>query len=200
MSALGCSLLSSSPPVNVRWFSPESFDGAAVRPAANPGAARLALGHVTSSALLRNHIVYRRSNVELGTYDDLEWSDYPEEYVRRALIHALFETNRFAEASGPGVPTLDVDLIGFEEVRRGASRSGRVQMGYELRDGDTLLSSGMVTTERPAAAGTDIGHVVRAIASALDEATTQLAETAHVSLAPALAASTASFPMPPPAR
>ena len=194
----GCSILSNAPPVQVRWFSPEALDPATPRQSADAGTAKLALGRVTSSALLRNHIVFRRSSVELGTYDDLEWSDYPEAYVRHALVRALYETNRFAEGSGPGVPTLDVDVIGFEEVRRGASRWGRVEMGYELRDGDTILSSGMVTAERPAAAGTDIGHVVRAIAAALDEATTRLADTAHHSLAAAASASASRSSMLPP--
>ncbi len=196
----GCGLLSSAPPVEVRWFSPESLETPARRVPADPGTGKLALGRVTSSALLRNHIVFRRSSVELGTYDDLEWSDYPEAYVRHALLHALYETNRFAEASGPGVPTLDVDVIGFEEVRRGASRSGRVQMAYELRDGDTLLSSGVITAERAAAAGTDIGNVVHAIASALVDATTRLADAAHDTLATPPSASAARFLMPLPMR
>jgi ABC-type uncharacterized transport system auxiliary subunit len=197
----GCSLLSSGPPVDERWFSPESLDVATPRKAVTPGTGKLALGRVSSSALLRNHIVFRRSDVELGTYDDIKWSDYPEAYVRHALLRVLFETNRFAAASGPGVPTLDVDVIGFEEVRRGPSRSGRVQMSYEIRDGDTILSSGVVTAERAAAAGTDIGQVVRAIASALDDATTRLADAAQDSLAASASpASAARFAMPPPAR
>jgi ABC-type uncharacterized transport system auxiliary subunit len=196
----GCALLSSAPPVEVRWFSPESLEIPARRPPAEPATSKLALGRVTSSALLRNHIVFRRSSVELGSYDDLEWSDYPESYVRHALLHALYETHRFAEASGPGVPTLDVDVIGFEEVRRGPSRSGRVQMGYELRDGDTLLSSGVITAERPAAAGADIANVVRAIASALVDATSRLADTAHDTLATPAPASAVRFLVPLPMR
>lgn len=178
----GCSLFSSAKPVEVRWFSPESLASTGPQPPAEPGTRRLALGRVTSSALLRNHIVFRRSSVELGTYDDLEWTDYPETYVRHALLRALYETNRFVEASGPGVPTLDVDVIGFEEVRHGPARGGCVQLAYELRDGDTILSSGVVTAERPGAAGTEIDQVVRAIAGALDDATTRLAASAHDAL------------------
>jgi hypothetical protein len=73
-------------------------------------------------------------------------------------------------------------------------------MSYEIRDGDTILSSGVVTAERPVAAGTDIGQVVRAIASALDDATARLADATQDTLtaAPGLPASAARLAMPPP--
>jgi len=167
----GCALTSRSAPTELRYFAPPVHAAGVVAGEQGPP---LRLGRVTPSSLLRARIVHRDSDVELGTYDALRWSDRPEAYVRRALERALFDTHRFDQAVGGGTaPTLDVDVVAFEEVRRGTRRFGRVVLDYELRDDRRVLAHGTVATEREAAPRIDA--VVAAIGDALDASCAELA-------------------------
>jgi cholesterol transport system auxiliary component len=170
----GCALVSRSPPLELRYFSPEAAVPAA--PAAPAGAARprLRLGRVEPDANLRYAIVHRDSPVELSPYETLRWTDTPDVYVRRALSRALFEARPLEQAVGGEAPTLEVDVVAFEEVRRGASSAGRVELRYELRDARRVVARGTVAAELPAPDGA-IEHVVPAIGAAMDRATDELA-------------------------
>ena len=173
----GCALTSRPKPVEIRYFSPASQPpGAAGAPArqALAGAPRLRLGRVTSSAHLRSRIVYRTSKVELAAYDQRRWTDEPEVYLRRSISRALFDERPLTEAVSGPAPTLDLELLGFEEVRRGDARSGRVELHYTLHDEDDVLASGRVDVERPASTAS-MEDVVGAIAAALDEASSEVA-------------------------
>lgn len=190
--ATGCALTSKAPPLDVRYFTPEVVttraasleEGAAERHESRPPA-KVCLGRVTSSNFLRTQIVYRVSAYEVGAYDDLRWTEYPEVYLRRALRRSLFDEGRLQEGSAGGCPSLDVDLLGFEEARHGSSRAGRVQIVYRLHDGPTLLASDVVTVERAATGGAGMVATVAAIGAALDEATLRLATSVEVRLSPA---------------
>jgi cholesterol transport system auxiliary component len=165
----GCALTSRSTPVELRYFVPPIHAATAV---AGEGPL-LRLGRVTPTTLLRERILHRDTEVELGRYETLRWTDRPEAYVRRALERALFDSHRFAQAVGGDAPTLDVDVLAFEEVRRGARRFGRVVLAYDLRDEQRVLAHGTVAIEREAAPNIDA--VVAAIGDALDAATAELA-------------------------
>ncbi len=175
----GCALTSKSAPAPLRWYTPEALDTPRItsvdvetsKTAASP---RLRLGRVTSSAHLRNRIVYRHAPHELGTYEDDRWTETPESYLRRALERQLFEEGPFVRGYSPALPTLDVELVAFEEVRRGDVYSGRVQVTWALRDEATLLASGEAVVERPAA-GPSMADVVAAIGAALGAATSEVA-------------------------
>ena len=173
--APACALTSKSTPVDIRWFSADlvTTTGAHLE---TRGAPKLSLGRVTSGSFLRNQIVVRTSSHEVTTYNDSRWTEYPETYLRRSLARALFESGRFEQALGGALPTLDVELIAFEEVRRGDPRTGHVELRYRLREGEVVRATGTVDVERPAPSNADMAAVVAAIAQALDEATTRVSK------------------------
>ena len=169
-------------PLEMRYFTPET---AAARPSPAAAAAprvALRLGRVIASADLRDAIVHRDSAVEVEPYQALRWTETPDAYVRRALARALFETRPFAQAVAGAAPALDVELVGFEEVRRGARSSGRVELRYELRDDRVVLARGTIAIERPSPSAR-IEDVVAAIGAALDAAAGEVAERVAVQLA-----------------
>jgi ABC-type uncharacterized transport system auxiliary subunit len=170
----GCALTSRSTPRELRYFTPVSNTAVTASTATAPGTP-LRLGRIVPSSLLRARIVHRESAVELVPYETLRWSDPPETYARRALAHALFDSREFDEVvGGSNVPVLDVDVLAFEEDRRGDRRFGRVALGYELRDEHRVLAHGVVEVEREARSP-KIDAVVGAIGDALSAASGELA-------------------------
>jgi hypothetical protein len=170
----------------VHYFTPEPASVAATpAPARRVVSDRIELtvGRVTSSAHLRHRIVSRESAYELTAYDDLRWTEYPEAYARRSLTKSLFGGGSLVQTIRTDRPTLDVELIAFEEVRRGNARAGRVQLEYRLRDEREVLASGVVTTERDAALEEGMAPVVEALAVALAEASGRVAEAVELRLA-----------------
>src|SRR5689334_19308246 len=82
----GCALTQKATPINARYFSPEpaaSSRSPAAERAAGSGL-ELRLGRVMAGAHIRERIVYRDSEYELGFYDDRLWSERPDAYLRRA--------------------------------------------------------------------------------------------------------------------
>src|SRR4029077_4048150 len=117
----GCALLSKAAPLQPRYFSLEdgplaSNRGAALR-SPTSGAMQLRLGRVSAGPHLRERIVYRDSDHELGYYEDRRWTERPETYLRRALARALFEERGLLRVVSGGAPTLEVELVAFEEIR-----------------------------------------------------------------------------------
>jgi cholesterol transport system auxiliary component len=167
----GCALTQKAAPLELRYFAPPTR-ATAERARVAPSTP-LRLGHVTTSALLGTRIVHRDSAVESAPYETLRWTDEPDVYVRRSLARALFDAAPFEQAIDSEAPTLDVDVLAFEEVRRGASRLGRVELRYEVRDDKRVVAHGTIAIERAAGAG--IEGVVAAIGRALDDATSGLA-------------------------
>jgi cholesterol transport system auxiliary component len=188
----GCALTSKADALYYRYFT---VDASAVAKAETQDSARsvtrLRIGRVRSSGHLRNRIVYRTSPVEIGVYDDLRWTERPEEYVRRALAHALFDERGLTQVVAGAGPTLDVELLAFEEIRKGHERVARVSMHFALHNERIVLITDTITIDVPARGG---GHrtrdVVAAISSALNAATAQLADQVADRLAPAPAALT----------
>lgn len=169
----GCTLFEKSKPLDVRYFSPElapaterlvTFRGDAVQPHAPR--VRVRLGRVTASGHLRERIAYRETPVRLRLYDGRRWTEVPDEYVRRALTRALFEHQPLEQALGGAVPTLDVEVLAFEEVR---PNTARVELAYRLHDDRTVIASGTITVERPVR-GEGFEAIVATIAAAMTEA------------------------------
>jgi cholesterol transport system auxiliary component len=171
----GCALTSKAAPVDIRYFAIDAGRTPPPRTQARE-APELVLGRVTSSAFLRNPIVVRRSDYEIDVHDNWRWTEYPEEYVRRSLAHTLFEGGRFVQGLSGNIPTLDVELIAFEEVVRGDAHAARIELAYRLHDERIVLATGVVKVERDATAGKGIDAVVAAVASALEEATTRVSD------------------------
>lgn len=169
----GCALTSKAPPLEVRYFSPEQ---AHRRDHHTTCTAAVRIGRVTTSDVLRRRIVHRQSAVEVAPYDTLRWTELPEEYVRRAIAHALFDDRSLVQAVGAQAPTLDVEVVAFEEVPHG----GRVELRYVLSDDAAVRAHGVVAAERAVRAPAVEGVVV-AIGEAMDEAASELADHITVS-------------------
>jgi cholesterol transport system auxiliary component len=182
----GCALTEKAPPVEIRYFSPQQYRSTTREPAPSEGARQLELrfGRIGSSAHLRSRISYRTTGYELGSYETLRWADDPETYLRRELHRALFETRPLVERVSGHVPSVEIELVAFEEVRKDGAKFGRVALHYSLRDESRVLADGNVDVERRASAGGGIENVVGAIAAALTAAADEVAERVLQALPP----------------
>jgi cholesterol transport system auxiliary component len=169
----GCALTSRSAPVEERYFTPEL--AAKAPPPAHATVARVRLGRVVPGEHLRGAIVHRNSAVELEPYETLHWTESPEVYVRRSLTRSLFEIRPLEQALGGDAATLDVEIVAFEEVRRGGARAGRVVLRYTLHDGRHVIDRGVITSEHPAR-DARIESVVAEIGVSLEDASSHLGD------------------------
>ena len=124
----GCALTSKSDPIESRFFTPDistgrvrltSADAAGSANAAAPDAARLELrmGRVIAASHLREKIAQRTSGHELTFYEERRWTERPDSYLRRALEQSLFESGAFMRVVSGDAPTLDVELLAFQEAK-----------------------------------------------------------------------------------
>jgi cholesterol transport system auxiliary component len=174
----GCAFLSKSSPVEVRYFSPESLVPPTARePTCSAG---LRLGRFRRAEHLENRIAHRESAVELGLSDTRRWTEQPDDYVRRSLTRQLFEVRGLVQTTSGRDPTLDVEVLGFEEATIAGRHTGRVQLSYQLR-GDSAITRGELVKERPVQ-GTGFDAVVTAIGEAMTDATSELASRVATSL------------------
>jgi cholesterol transport system auxiliary component len=179
-----CALTTKADLVEIRYFNPERLDSATTS-SAHPGTAQsglpsaasleLRLGRISSGANLRERIAYRNSDFELGYHDDLRWTERPETYVRRQLSYALFEVHAIKRVLVGSAPTLDVEVIAFDELRLRKVHAARVQIRVILYDDQGVLLEKTITTDR-STPGTDssVENVVAAMARALVDAAEQI--------------------------
>ena len=187
----GCALTSKADVVPIRYFSPEQvkprLTGADSSPVPAPGAPstalELRLGRVSSGPNLRDRIAFRDAAYELGYYENWRWTERPETFVRRELGRTLFEEHGLHRVFSGAAPTLDVEVIAFDDLRLEKSRAARVQLHLMLSASegviweDTITIDHPVSTEKP-----KIEDVVGAMASALQEAAERVAEGAQSAL------------------
>jgi cholesterol transport system auxiliary component len=125
----------------------------------------LRLGLVEAASHLEERISYRVHASELGYYDDRRWSERPEEYVRRALEHELFEQRHVRRILSGSGTTLDVELTAFEELR-GAKGAVRLALGFRLHDDRQASLERSIVVERALEPDGKVEHAQR-VASAL---------------------------------
>jgi len=180
----GCALTSKADVVNIRYFSPEvvkprltSADASAAPAAPAPNdAVEVRLGRVSSGPNLRERIAYRDAAYELGYYDDWRWTERPETFVRRELGRTMFEEHGFHRVLGGTAPSLEVEVIAFDDVRLPSGRAARVQLKVILFEDSGVVYEDTFTVEKPVAGDKPkIEDVVAAMASALDTAAEQVA-------------------------
>jgi cholesterol transport system auxiliary component len=181
----GCALTSKAAVVETRYFSPESGtarstapDTSSPSPSAPPPAEDIAvrLGRVYSGQNLRERIVYRDHPYERGYYEDKRWTEWPEAYVRRALGRALYESHRFKRAVDGTAPTIEVEVIAFDDLLWHSSRAARVELQWIVFEGSEVLYEDTVTVDSPVAvAQPQIENVVAAMSDALDRAVERVA-------------------------
>lgn len=198
-----CALTSKATPLQPRIFRPNietrALPAGQTPTPAKADAPSVRLGRVRGATDLREPIAYRLSDVEMGFYDDRRWGERPEAYLRRALVRALYERDGLGQVIGGGGPTVDLELIAFEEIRGDKPRA-RVAVEYALHDERTVLIARTVVVEKViagAAAGSrdqaaDASAFVAAISLALGEAVDEVARDVGKSLR------TSAVPSPPP--
>jgi cholesterol transport system auxiliary component len=169
-SGFGCALLSRGASVETRWYTPEL--SAASPGSAGPGSAEhqaageLRLGRVTSGSDLGLRIAYSDGLYQTGYYEDLRWTERPQHYVRRAVVRALFEEGPFRRTLTGAAPTLDIEVVAFEEVKAPTTHAARVSLHVVL-SADSVLLERTVSVSK-AIAGSTFDGFVAAMSQALD--------------------------------
>jgi cholesterol transport system auxiliary component len=179
----GCALTSKADLIGTRYYTPER-PGTHLHSASVGGAPRPAsgvvvrLGRITSGAHLRERIAYRDTAHEIGYYDDKLWTERPEAYVRRRLSWTLFEEHGFQHALGGSAPTLEVEVLAFDEVRTSTGRTARVELKVVLYEDRLVLYEETISTDHAVPTGggkAAIDHFVVAMAMALEASTEVIA-------------------------
>lgn len=181
LASSGCAFLSKGEALAPRYYSPALASLPAAPAAGEEAAARLELriGRIEPAAHLEQRIAYRVSDSELGYYEDRRWTEPPEQFVRRALESELFESRAFRRVISGPAPTLDVEVLSFEEMREGAPRA-RLTLLVTLRDERHALLERTLSIEAPVdlGPGADAGPALaRAMADALGRATREVAKS-----------------------
>ncbi len=171
----GCALFSKNDVPLRRYYSPDMpLSGSEAR-----GLARgfeLRLGRVTAGVSIAERIVFRESAHELGFYEDRLWTEKPEVYLRRGLSYVLFEEQGLRSVLRGSGPTLDVELITFEEVRA-PRHVARVKIAFTLSDERLASLQQTVEIERPLAKSSSddaASELARALGEALRDAIDQI--------------------------
>lgn len=138
----GCALTSKSDALAPRYLSPLMGAGAGKK--ASGGGRVLRLYRVRSRAHLKQKIVFQTSPYEVGFYEERRWVEQPDELVARAISRALYEERGLRRVVTGAAPTVEIDLVNFEEIL-GHDRKVRVGMIVLLYDdGVSLLEETMV--------------------------------------------------------
>ena len=184
----GCALTSKSEPLDVRYFTPEKVKTqltAANDRSGQGEAITLELGRVSSGSHIREKMAFRDASWEIGYYEDRRWTERPEAFVRRELGRTLFEERGFRRSVGAAnAPTLEIELIAFEEIRAKPMHAARVQLRMIIHDGRDVLHEETVTVDKPLPNGeTTTEALVAATADALDAASSLVADRTQKILA-----------------
>jgi hypothetical protein len=174
---LGCALLSRGKSLEVRWYTPERL-GPNLGGTEMQGGCELRLTSVTSGADLGPRIRFGDGFYQVGQYEGLRWTERPEHFVRRALGRTLFEDGMFRRSLKGGAPTLDVELLDFEEVKTPRTHAARIAIRVVLAS-DRVLVERTVVMSSPVI-GDDFDDFVAAMGRALDGTAEQVALTVQV--------------------
>lgn len=143
----GCSLFSRNEVMYPRYFSPD-LPKATSKIGSKRSGVELRLGRVSAGSYIAEKIVFRESDYEVGFYDYLMWTERPEVYLRRALTRVLFEEEGLMSVLSGAAPTLDVELVSFEEVR-GPSPVALVRIAFSLHNERVVFLQQTMAIERP---------------------------------------------------
>jgi uncharacterized lipoprotein YmbA len=194
-----CALTSKSDPWITRYFSPEYAErpsvelSEAARRGSDGARLELRLGRVSSQAHLRQRIAFRTSDHELNYYEDRRWTERPEVYLDRALGRALFEERGLVRVVSGNAPTLEVELLAFEEVagQRPLARMQAVMLLHDWRRGRLERT---IMVERPIATAGErddrASAIARAMADSLSAGVARIAQLVVDELAASPAAHT----------
>jgi ABC-type uncharacterized transport system auxiliary subunit len=171
--AAGCALTERSVPVEITYYTPENVHAARLTSGDLASGPLLRLGRVSGDTSLGQRIVFADGTYRVRYYDDRRWTERPTIYVRRALSRALFEGGGFRRALEADAPTLDVEVLSFEELKTPARHAAHVSLRVVLSTDRVLLEDTVAVSEPVARESFD--DVVGALARALDEASEEVA-------------------------
>jgi cholesterol transport system auxiliary component len=166
----GCALLGKAEPMNVRYFAPALE--AAPQTTGATQALPLRLGRIESSEHLLERMAFRASEHEIGYHEGFRWTERPDSYFRRALGRELFEKQRFAHVVAGIAPTLEAELVAFEELRE--RKAVRIEARLLVHDGRRVLLERTVRLEESRSDDTP-GAVAEALSRALQKCVSQIA-------------------------
>jgi ABC-type uncharacterized transport system auxiliary subunit len=169
----GCIFHDAPPP---RYYAPPSALAGAEDPVPvqSRSARPLRLGRVYAAAYLTEQMVWRSSDVEYGLYEQRRWTDFPSSYLKRALVQALDRTGAVRRVDVGGVPTLDVELVAFDEVLMPAHEAA-VAAVASLRAADQSAIFDRTFAVRRSIPDDAPASVARAMGAALDDVVQQIA-------------------------
>lgn len=165
----GCALLSRGTTLQPHYYDPEQAPHVAAGRVVPTCALRL--GDVTASDDLGQSIAFRRSPHEVGYYETRRWNESPDNYLRRALVRALFDEQRCTQVLSGDAPTLEARLLAFEEQRSSPHRA-RVAVHVVLHDEHRVILETTLEAARPfGTAGHEpsFDEFVAAVSLALDD-------------------------------
>ena len=142
------------------------------------------LRRVQAAAYLGEQIVWRGSDVERGLYEQRRWTEFPSRYLERAMKHALDSTPGIQRVDNGRVPTLDLELISFDEILAPA-HAADVTVVASLRDAEQRPVFERAFTAQRAIADADPASTARAMGAALDEVVQQIATQVAAHATPA---------------
>ena len=129
--------------------------------------------------------MFRESEYEVGFYDDRLWTEKPEAYLRRGLTRVLFEEQGLRSLVRGAGPTLDVELVSFEEVKA-PKHVGRVTVAVTLSDERVVSLQQTLSVERPSPEGkaqAEASAVAQALGEALRDVVYEISEHVVADLA-----------------
>ena len=168
LSLSSCALFSKGEVNFPRYFSPD-LPKATSKVGSKRSGVELRLGRVSAGSYIGEKIVFRESDYEVGFYDFLMWTEKPEAYLRRALTRVLFEEEGLTSVLSGAGPTLDVELVSFEEVKTPV-HLGLVRIAFTLHDDRVVHMQQTMAIERPIVMVVAKDKQADAVAEALGEA------------------------------
>jgi cholesterol transport system auxiliary component len=170
----GCALTSKADVIDIRYFTPDA--PVIEHQATGEGrGAELRLDRVAAGDGLNQRIAYSDGTHEVGYYDDRRWTERPERYVRQSIGRALYERHGLRHVVAGDAPTLDVDVIAFEEIKTKTKHAVRIDLHVQLSDERTVLFEARRSVERPVRDEASFEAVPAAMAAALNDVSEEVA-------------------------
>lgn len=191
----GCALFGKSEPLEPLYYTPEVAVAAELARRPRDPAQRLRLGRVAGGSHLRDRISYRNGSRELGYYEERRWTERPEVYVERALSRVLFEQRGVTRVVSGSSPTLDVELLEFDELVA-PKHAVRVSLRILLSAQREATLERSFSVELPVPSGERYEVVAEAMAGALSRCIAEVADAVVSELA-AISARTRTDPTTP---
>ena len=170
----GC-LFSNSPPT--RYFAPRStyLLPEDPQPPASATGLSVRIRNVRAAGYIGQAIVWRVSDVERGLYEQRRWTEFPTRYLDRAVVQAIDRTPGVQAVDSGRVPTLDLELVSFDEVIA-PERRAEVSVVASFNSADQSPVFARVFTAQQPIADTDPASTARAMGAALDDVVQQIAD------------------------